>query len=382
MGRLEFLYIICSHLRLMGEFAIWEVRDAKNEPVHYWPIPRPWMQWLNPTAQYPLGTYLIRNARGTQGMWSGSPLAGGFEVDARDMIMGRWPHSMFPGEGLSTPAACGRIVDIMEQTDLAVWSSLLNAYHNGMILMLDPKGGAGLDEDQIDRMVKRFRDRKAGADRAGSVGVLQGVSSIERPSIPLSELNAVEVRQQNAKFVLGMQGVPGVATGMRDEIGSYSGDAATMQTFAENEVQPDLDLFASVLSRRAKLCGYWGGNWKLEGHAKRTDDPTLDLQKADKVLAGVDKGAATKNEWRAILKLPPLPGGDELVAPQPQVPGVVNNFHGGAAPGQPPADPNDPNADDSGIDLDLDLPDEETTGQKRPEMQRAGGRAFSLNGAH
>jgi hypothetical protein len=373
MSWMQFAYIVATHLRLTGGWSILEIRSKETKrPVELYPIPRAWMTTLPPTEHAPMGEYFVASPRTMSGHSAYNPLASGFKVDAREMIISGWPHPMYPGETISPLSACGRIIDIMEQTDHTVWASLLQAYHNGMILMIDPKAGP-IDDTQLKKMVTTLMDVKSGPGNAAKIAALQGVASIERPSVPLSELNAVEVRNQNKDFGLGLQGVPSVATGIRSEVGSYAGDAATFNAFAEWGIQPDLDLFAGCLSARWQL--HWPG-LELEFQAKRADDPQLIDKKRDQLFAGIDKGAVTVNEWRASMKLPPVPGGDELKEPQPQ-PGAMG------APGMPgtdPAAPDQPAGDDLGLDLGVEPADDETSGFKRPDLSKAGGRPFSFTG--
>jgi hypothetical protein len=377
MSRMQFMYIVGTHLRLTGGWAILEIRSKETgDPVELYPIPRAWMTQLPPREGCPMGEYLIHNPRGMTGYWANNPLASGFRVDAREVFIGGWPHPLYPGEQISPLSACSKIIDIMEQTDNAVWSSLLNAYHNGLIILLDPKAGP-TNDDQLKQMVAKFKADKTGVVNAGTVTALAGVASIERPTVPLSELNAVEVRNQNKDFGLGIQGVPSVATGIRTEVGSYAGDAATFNAFAEWGIQPDLDLFAGCANNRWKR--YWPGV-ELEAAAKRHDDPQLVNQKRDQLFAGIEKQAVTVNEWRASMDLPPVPGGDEMQQPQPQ-PGMVGP-DGQPIPGQDQNAPPDASENHLGLDLELgdDDPDDEAPNNSRPDLSKAGGRPFSVNG--
>lgn len=381
MGRMELLNLIGQHYAYTGGWIIWEVRDASGKPRHYWPIPRSWTWYQPPGPDHPMGSFLVYNPRGLAVYYGSSPLTGGFRLDLRDCIIGGDPHPQYPGEQISALTACSKIIDVMEQADNAILGSLLQAYHNGMILLIDPKTTGFVDEPQLRQMVSRLQDSKGGTENAGKIAVLQGVSSIERPSVPLSELSAVEVRNQNKDFGLAVQQVPSLAAGIQTDTGTYSGNAATFNAFAEWTVQYGLDLFASVLNRRNKR--YWP-DIELEGSAKRMDDPTLDQKRADQVYTAVKDGFCPPNRWLELMKLPPIPGGDEVrMPPQPAGP-LTQNFNNGM-PGDMGGGMDLGLGDEEGeddLDIGLDLPDEEDSGFKRPELSRAGGRPFSLNGTH
>ncbi len=172
-----------------------------------------------------------------------------------------------------------------------------------------------------------------------------------------SELDAVNVREQNQKFNFQVQGVPSIATG-GDNSGTYSGNAATINTHVELSIQPDLDLLAGKLAQR------WDEIYpglKIEINAKRMDDPTLQLQRTDKLIQMADKGMANADEVRASMNLPPLPNGAGKAYEKAQPPGMP-----GAAPGEPPPD------DASALavpDLADDMGDDESTGTVDPMRQ-------------
>ena len=102
-------------------------------------------------------------------------------------------------------------------------------------------------------------------------------------------------------------------------------------------MQPDFD---EAVVRQPSLAQVLWRRLELEFSAKRFDDPQLDLQRADKVFQAIDKQAATVNEWRATMKLPPVPGGDVMKEPPPppMMPGAVGQI---SQAGDLPADTGD-----------------------------------------
>jgi len=233
-----------------------------------------------------------------------------------------------------------------------------------------------MTKEALEQFSATIGTYKGGANNTGKVMVMQGMK-VDRMGTSVNDLDSVNVRKQNQEFVNAAHSVPPIATGIRTETGSYAADAATINTWIELHIQTQLNRVAGCFNHRWHR--YWPDE-KLEISAKRADDPTLSQAKNNDLKDAVAKGGATWNEWRATQNLKPLPGLDEVKAPPEPQPGMVNNFHGGQ-PGQeggvPPGA--DPNAE-AGPNLDLDLPDDESTGGKRPDLQRAGGRAFSFNG--
>lgn len=367
-----FFYQLATHYCLTGGFVIWEVRNDEGKPCELWALPRAWLTFQSPTNECPLGMWRVMNPRGLGSYGRLNPLAGGFFLDVRDTIVCNRPHPLYPGEPLGTMTAMAKVMDISEQTDTAVWTSWIEAPRPGMILLLD--GQQMVTTEQIKQIQESVSDYKGGANNTGKVMVLQGLK-VDRMGTSVNDLNSVEVRKQNQEFVNAAHSVPPIATGIRTETGSYAADAATINTWIELHIQTLLNRLAGCFNHRFER--YWPDE-KIEISAKRADDPQLSLTKADSLKDAVKSGGATWNEWRATQNLKPLPGLDEIKQPTPQ-PGAVGP-DGLPLPGADGGgNPNDPNADPS--TLDLDLPDDETTGFKRPELSRAGGRSFSLNGS-
>lgn len=370
------LYHIACQYALTGGWVIWEVRGKEtNKPTEYWTLPRSWLTFMPPQKNYPMGVVRVFNPAGASGYWGDNPLANGFYLDVRECIIGGRPDPQRPAEPLSTMSQMSRVIDICEQADTAVWTSLLESPRPGMVLLVDDK--FMMDDTQMKRIRETVSANNAGTNNAGKLMILQGMK-LDRQGSSVGDLDAVNVRDQNMKMVLAAHSTPSIAIGARNEVGSYSGNAAEINTWIELHVQPFLNRFYGCLNHRNRR--YWP-DVKLEGNANRFDDPTLDMQKRDQYLNGYDKGIFTLDQVLAVFDEPPAgPGiGDQRKAqPDPNA--------GMMGPDGMPLDPNamDPNAaggDDMGLDLELDdLPDDEAPNMARPDLSRAGGRSFAVNG--
>lgn len=371
-----FFYQLATHYCLTGGWVVWEVRDKQTHlPCELWALPRAWLVFQMPTAEFPLGTWRVNNPKGLRTYGALNPLAGGFYLDVRDTIVLNRPHPLYPGEPLGTMKAMAQAMDIAEQTDTAVWTSFIEAPRPGMILIVDPE--QPMDDAELKRLADTVTIYKGGANNTGKVIALQGVS-VDRMGTSVNDLDSVNARKQNQEFVNAAHSVPPMVTGIRTETGSYAGDTATRNTWTELHIQPMCNDFAGCLNHR--FYRYWP-DVKLEMNAKRADDDELQARKNDSLKDAVKSGGATWNEWRATQNLPPRPELDEIQQPPQPASPLTQNFHGAGGP--PDAGGMDlglPGDEGAGLDLDLDLPDEETTGAKRPELQRAGGR--KVKGAH
>lgn len=410
-----FRYQVACQIRLTGGCLIWEVPNQFNEPSHLWVIPRGWARPVMPTPQYPNGGYWVSPAFTT---YSGNTTsAAQWFVPFEQMIRVGWPDPVYPGEFTSPLNACRQLIDISEQTDTATAASFLNTIHPSVLIsILDGAGGMQpVTQEQIDQVRAQLDAMHVGAQNRGKHVVANNIDVKAFQSGP-SDLDYVNGRKQNRENVLGLQNVAPTLAGFT-EATNYSGAAVAAKTTVEFSVQPDLDLFADEMTKRFRR--YWGDDFKIVVKAKSFDDPTLKLQKADKLLAARQAGVkVSDNQILAALDEPPIEGGDEW---QPDL-GVMKttavfttdelrekagydplpNGQGATLPGaqvsQPGRgdDPNDPNAAgdlgigdegdapaasaDSPLDFDLapTLGDDDTSGEHNSVMR---GRP-SMNGAH
>lgn len=321
----EFLYQYEMQLRTTGGVIIWDVRDSQNRPVELYILPMAWLAYQIPTEDAPMGRWRVYSPRGMLGYFGNHLLANGFYIDVRETFNPKYSHPLYLGEPLSPLTQCAQIIDIAEKSEEAVVGALANSIRPSIVLSF--KRGTP-PEAEMERLKASLAARNAGVHRTGEALLVGEDVDVKDLSQRMAELDAVNVREQNQKFNFQVQAVPSIATG-GDNSGTYSGNAATINTHVELSIQPDLDLLAGKMEVR------WSDIYpglKIEINAKRMDDPTLQLQRSDKILAAVDKGAASVNEWRSSMKLPPIPDGDkyEKTAPPGGMPG--------AAPGAPPPD--------------------------------------------
>ncbi len=346
MWREIFFYQLATHYYLTGGFVVWEVRDQGGKPTELWALPRAWLTFQTGTNEFPLGLWRVFNQRGLSSYGPGGELAGGFYIDVRDTIILNRPHPLYPGEPLSTMTGCGKMIDIAEQIDNAVWSSALNAPRPGMILSV--KQQTPMTDDQLKRMATTIQNNKGGTSNAGKLWVVENVD-VNNVGTPMADLDAVNTRNQSRDFLQAIHGVPPIATGIRTETGSYAADAATINTWIELHIQPQLNRLAGCFNHRFKR--YWP-DVQVELSAKRADDPLLANERAEAIKDAVGKGGASWNEWRAAMKLKPMPGLDEIKEPAPP-----------PMPGAMPGQEGDPAAA-PGDDLSFgdDVPDDESSG--------------------
>lgn len=372
-----FRYQCACQLRLTGACYIWEVPNQFGEPEHLWVIPRGWARPMAPNGQNPLGWYQITPVFNTFTQGIASPSASTYIIPYEQMIDVRWPNPLYPGEGTSPLSACSQIIDIMEQTDTATWASFVNSVKPSLVFNIDPRNGQTVTKEMLDRLMTELETFKAGANNAGKVLAMLGLTVQQMMNGP-AELDYVNGRMQNRENVLAIQGVAPVVAGLAGA-GSYSEAAVHAKTTIEFSVEPDLNLFGATMTNRWQPI--WGDDFRVEMTAKTMDDPTLQLQKTDKIAAGFQSGVVSANEYRGALDLEPL---QDPIADIPQVllqsmvPGLGSPDTG--IPGM--GDASDPYSAFTGGD---EMATDTDTGIANPLMSEAPGnnrmdKAFRLNG--
>lgn len=372
----SFRYQVACQLRLTGGYYIWKVPDQRGMPTHLWVIPRGWARPMAPTGTYQNGYFQITPIFNTFTMGVVSPSSSTYQVPYEQMIMGGYRSPLYPGEFQSPLSACSQIIDIMEQTDLATWSSFLNSVKPSMVFNLDPRNGTNITEAQLEQFTSDLEKFKAGANNAGKVLAMLGLTVQQMMSGP-SELDYVNGRDQNRKNVFGIQGCSETVAGFGSST-SYSEAAVAAKTTIEFSVQPDLEDFGDGMTHEFQP--FYGDDFRIQLEAHNYNDPELQMQMIDKTAAAFTAGVVSANEYRADLKKPPLPdpiADIPAVLLQPMLPEI-----GAPETGIPGSDGEDPYAAFAGSGEDL--PTETDSGQSKPELagkptEKAWPR-FTLNG--
>lgn len=374
-----FLYQVGLQIELTGGAVIWERRNQLGLPRELWCLPRGWLFYQRPTADYPYGYWRVTPAHNRWSGWYGGPMGAvtQWDLDIRDTIQVGWPSPLYPGEFQSSLAACSRLIDVAAQTEDAVAARMRNSIMPSVILSIVTQNGQSLDplvQAQIDQLKVQLNEFYAGASNAGKAIIGNNIG-LEPVGQSMEELQGTESRKQAREFVLNVFGVPPSAIGAVEET-SYAAFSAAMKAYTSLSIDPVLMIVGEQLSHR------WQSIWpeiEVCYDARSYDDPTLSLQRSQQIMEAVQGGGATWNEWRVSMQMSRRDDCDDLVKPQPMGPdGMPADPSMGGMPGM---DPGAMGGDDFGsLDLEPDLPSDTTTGFKRPDLSRAGGRAFSLNG--
>ncbi len=373
-----FRYQIACQIRLTGGCYIWEVPNQFDQPEHLWVIPRGWCRPNAPTPLMPNGGWTITPVFNSFTHNIVSPSLSTFTIPYEQMIQVGYPNPLYPGEFTSPLAACSRIVDIMEQTDTATWSSFVNAVKPSLVFSIDPKSGAMPSQEMLERFYAELDAFKAGAHNHGKILAMLGLTVQQLMSGP-AELDFVNGRQQNRESVLAIQGVAPVVAGLPGAT-SYSEAAVGAKTTIEMSVAPDTDIFSDVVTRRWRKV--WPDLKAIELSPKNFDDPTIKLQKIDKVAAAFTAGVVTMNEYRAAIDM------EEIDDPMADVPkAILDTLVGPVAGTEDPIMGTGPSYAGYGseeFDTAHEPPDADGPNEKRPLLQAAAGNraksVFRLNG--
>lgn len=231
----------------------------------------------------------------------------GHILDARQVQVIRLPHAWFLDDGQSPLSAGAKWIDAGEAVDEARYHQLRNGVDPSIVWSLPPD--VMVDQDEIDRTQARISAKYGGAQNVGRVMVAQSGTTITPLGTSPKEMCYGEGFQDFKSAILALHQTPPVAVGLQ-EAGAYAAYNASMKAWRHSAIQPLCDLLAE--SDTEELASQFGSGLTVEIESNTVDDTELIEQQLKTDLAARTR---TKNEWRAVRGMPPLPSplGDVLV---------------------------------------------------------------------
>jgi len=272
------------HLDLVGE-AFWLLE--KNElgvPHAFWPVPPSWV--INtPTPSRP---YFVLNFRG----WRG-------EVPVSEILWFCDPDPLNPyGRGSGTAQALGDELETDEYASKHVKNFYLNRARPDLIVW--PKGGDGLKEEQVERLEHKWVERRGGFWNAFKPFFLGREVEVKELSSNFQSQQLVELRKFERDTMMQVYGVSPEVLGV--VIGSNRATAMMSEAIYQRRVLvPRLELMRTVMQER--LAPLYDERIILNYESPVIRDAELELQAAEKMPA-----ALMIDEWRQLSGFRPLPG--------------------------------------------------------------------------
>ena len=310
-----FRYRQAQQLRLTGSCLVWNVPSISGPTCERYVIPTAMASPVAPTNDLPCGGWRINPVASRY-----TPLvdAGyvdcpswyrilGQIVDARQVQVIRLPHAWYLDDGQSPLSAGAKWVDAGEAVDEARYHQLRNGIDPSLVWNLPPD--VSPDQDEIDRVQAKISAKYGGPQNVGRVMVAQSGTTITPLSVSPKEMCYAEGFQDFKSAVLALHQTPPVAVGLQ-EPGAYAAYYASMKAWRHSAIQPLCDMLAE--SDTEHLAPQFGTGLTVEMESETIDDTELLERQLENDLAA---HVRTRNEWRAVRGMPPLPGsqGDELV---------------------------------------------------------------------
>ncbi len=307
----DLLYEISLQRRLTSSALLWEVPDKRNIPCELYVIPAALATALPRSAQYPNGAWRVSPLQpsGPFAILPGPVTAGGAVIPAEQITQLKSKHPLYRYDGYSPLSADAVQLDILEMIDLSRWS----AFHQGVtpsaVLEVDPVKGANIKQADLNALQARLDEKYAGSANYGKLMVLLGGMALKPWGVAAGEIGFENGWAQIRDFVLSLLGVPKGVVGIT-EATNYSTLYAALKTFYLLTLRPECQVLGAHLTKF--LAWRFHRSLRIDFELPALDDPQLlETQLANDLRAR----ARTRNEWRALRNLPPLPGdvGEELV---------------------------------------------------------------------
>ena len=311
----SFRYRQAQQIRLTGTCLIWNVPSVSGPACERYVIPTAMASPVAPTEELPRGGWRINPVASRY-----TPIVDegfidcpswyrilGQIVDARQVQVIRLPHAWYLDDGQSPLSAGAKWVDAGEAVDEARYHQLRNGIDPSIVWNLPPD--VSPDQNEIDRMQAKISAKYGGPENVGRVMLAQSGTSITPLSTSPKEMCYTEGFHDFKAAVLALHQTPPVAVGLQ-EPGAYAAYNASMKAWRHAAVQPLCDLLAE--SDTEHLAPQFGSGLTVEIESDTIDDTDLIEKQLQNDLAA---RVRTRNEWRAVRGMPPLPGklGDELV---------------------------------------------------------------------
>lgn len=231
-------------------------------------------------------------------------------IPAEDLVFLRYPHPSEPMQGASPVEAFAVSYD-MDLYARAYGASLLkNRARPDGILTSDQE----LTREQADQIRTGWQERY---NKPGEIAVLGKGSKYEALSVPLKDLEFLNLAQLTRDQILGIYKVPASKLGLVEDVNRANAEAND-RTYKENAVEPRLRRIerAVNLYLLPRLKGLERGfYWEYESPVE--DDAEQERAKANDAL---QRGAITVNEYRGILGMDKAADGDVYLIPSTVTP--------------------------------------------------------------
>lgn len=312
---------------LTGSARFWGIPNFYDQPIEVYSLPTAFMAPEPSSPEYPHGAwrftipYMGMSQIFVPGYGSVTP---GSSIDRRDIfdMTSYNPTSLI--DGYSPLTAGSTQIDVLEAIDQSRKSAMDHGFTPDSVVTIE-----GATQEELDRYEADWSNSHAGADQFRKVLFTNGMGvDIGSLNINPREMDYGTGWDQMAKFGLALFGMSASIAGLA-EAGSFSELYAKLLQVYSLKILPFCRMLSAMFTR--EIAQKYDEDCYIE-----ITPPTIQDREFDEKQWQDDatKGSVTWNEFRARRDLPPVEGGDVLMAlgaPGQQPP-----------PGQPGADGQQP----------------------------------------
>lgn len=234
------------------------------------------------------------------------------------------------------------------ETEVQISEYQANVLKNGGRLETVLKVGGLTNTDMIDRTLKDYQQKYAGAKNAGRPLVLGSDMDLVQQGLNPNELAYMDTKLMTLSDIVIATGVPKIMLGVGSQE-TFANAETEIATFLRDKIKPELESWATTL------------NWRLipDNLELGFIDPTPEDQERKNATIKLqsDIGALTTNEKREMYGLEPIENGDSIMVPMNMVPMSPERPEPTPQPVPEPVNEPEPTP----------APDEETTPETEPE---------------
>jgi len=293
----EFLECTTQHFELCGEMWWILVRgeNGMGPPTEIWPVRPDRMRPIPHRTDYIVGYEYT-----PEGDRDAIPLK------PEDVIFIRRPSPVDMYRGIGVIQSL--MIDLGAERSAAQWTAnfFSNSAMPGGIIEYEE----GLDDDDFERAVERWRVQHQGVGNAHRVAILERGKWVDR-KYTQRDMEFAELRRLNRDQIIGAFGVPLPILGITESVNRANAEAAEV-LFSRWVVKPRLRRIRAKLNE--KLAPEFGTGLRFEPVDPTPEDRKLNL---DEAVSGYTNGVLTLNESRTRLGEPNAEEGGDEFKPSP-----------------------------------------------------------------
>lgn len=199
--------------------------------------------------------------------------------------------------GTDAKEALSDLMEVIVNSD----QSVVGAIKNGSVIKWLLKLAQNLKEDDVAKKAKRMEETYLQNGR--SILAIDSSAQIEQIKPTDYVPNALQTDRTTARVYSFF--------GVNEKLIQNSFDEDTWTAFYEQEIEPTAQQMSEEFTRKL-----FTPQDRLQGHKLLFGSNSLLYASMETKLAlqaMVDRGAMSPNEWRSVLNLPPVEGGDEVL---------------------------------------------------------------------